>query len=166
MTPTPPLRTYLVDVAPEGALCACGRPADVVVPMDDGEFSYCWGDWEDITITLRRQGHAVENTPAARDARWCAEMPWLCPGEPAGPEQIKVLSRREFPGWSIIHSTRDRWWATRNPVINPRTGQVIGFHCTALDADTPEELREHLRFATTMEAPTVEPKTTWLGPGA
>lgn len=74
-------------------------------------------------------------------------------------EEAKAALRREFPGWSIIFSTRERWWATRNPVINRRTGRYIGHDCTALDADTPDALREQLRFVTAMEPPVLEPKT-------
>ncbi|GAA2636942.1 hypothetical protein SMC26_15860 [Actinomadura fulvescens] len=59
-------------------------------------------------------------------------------------DEVKARLRAEFPGWSIITTNRGRWWATRNPVRDPRTRRLVDHHVTALEADTAEELRAKL----------------------
>jgi hypothetical protein len=59
----------------------------------------------------------------------------------ADPKTIKAALRKEFPGWSIILSDRDRWWATRNP---RRTHRLLEHGVTALETDSPHELRAQL----------------------
>ncbi|GAA4081728.1 hypothetical protein [Actinomadura miaoliensis] len=54
--------------------------------------------------------------------------------------RIKAALREEFPGWSILHTDRHRWWATRGP----KPGEQVNNGESALDADTPEELRRLL----------------------
>ncbi|KAB2350120.1 hypothetical protein [Actinomadura rudentiformis] len=59
-------------------------------------------------------------------------------------EETKAAFRREFSGWSIITTSRDRWWATRNPECDPKTRWLVDHYVTALDADTADELRTQL----------------------
>jgi hypothetical protein len=65
------------------------------------------------------------------------------PGAEAG--TIKAALRGEFPGWSIILSDRGRWRATRNP---RRPQRPVEQGVTALEADSPHELRAQLLKAT------------------
>jgi len=58
--------------------------------------------------------------------------------------EIKAQLRAEFPGWSILYTDRRRWWATRGP----KPGEQVNNGASALDADTPEQLRELLRQVT------------------
>ncbi|MFI0451881.1 hypothetical protein [Actinomadura sp. 6N118] len=58
--------------------------------------------------------------------------------------EAKAALRRDFPGWSIITTNRDRWWATRNPERDPETRRLVDHSVTALDANTAEELRAQL----------------------
>jgi hypothetical protein len=58
--------------------------------------------------------------------------------------EAKAALRVEFPGWSIITTNRERWWATRNPVRDPTTRRYVDHRVTVLDADTPGELRAKL----------------------
>jgi hypothetical protein len=60
---------------------------------------------------------------------------------PPSPEAVKAALREEFgERWSIIHSSADRWWAFRLPMVGetPMSG-------VDLDADTAEELAAALR---------------------
>ncbi|GAA2635438.1 hypothetical protein SMC26_08445 [Actinomadura fulvescens] len=59
-------------------------------------------------------------------------------------QQTKAALRKEFPGWSIITTNRDRWWATRNPERDPKVRWLVDHSVTAVDADTAEELRAKL----------------------
>lgn len=59
----------------------------------------------------------------------------------------KAALREEFPGWSFIHTDRDRWWATRNPERTSQARRLADFRKSAVDADTPEELRALLKDA-------------------
>lgn len=58
--------------------------------------------------------------------------------------EIKAALRAEFPGWSIITTNRERWWATRNPVRDPMTNRLVHHNVTAVDADDADALREQL----------------------
>ncbi|MFP3962350.1 hypothetical protein SMC26_08475 [Actinomadura fulvescens] len=59
-------------------------------------------------------------------------------------DEIKRGLRGESPGWSIITTDRDRWWATRYPVHDPATRRLVEHSVTAVDADTAEKLRAKL----------------------
>ncbi|WP_067471574.1 hypothetical protein [Actinomadura hibisca] len=56
-------------------------------------------------------------------------------------EQQKL--REEFPGWSIIITDRDRWWATRGPLPRDQAGEVAD-----LEDDTADGLRAKLQAVT------------------
>ncbi|MFI0451139.1 hypothetical protein [Actinomadura sp. 6N118] len=58
--------------------------------------------------------------------------------------EAKAALRRDFPGWSIITTNRERWWATRNPDRDPMTNRLMDHHVTAVDADSAEDLRQQL----------------------
>ncbi|KAB2341874.1 hypothetical protein [Actinomadura rudentiformis] len=66
----------------------------------------------------------------------------------AGTDEIKAALRRDFPGWSIITTNRDRWWATRNPERDPVTGRLVDHFVTAVEADTSDELHAKLAEVT------------------
>ncbi|RKS79268.1 hypothetical protein BZB76_0720 [Actinomadura pelletieri DSM 43383] len=51
--------------------------------------------------------------------------------------------KADFPGWSIIHSDRGRWWATRGPLADKDLNREA-----SVDADTPEQLAEQIRAVT------------------
>lgn len=62
--------------------------------------------------------------------------------------QTRRALRAEFPGWNILYTDRQRWWATRGP----KPGTQVNNGASALDADTPEQLRELLRQVTGEES--------------
>ncbi|MFI6456925.1 hypothetical protein ACIBF6_35860 [Streptosporangium amethystogenes] len=63
---------------------------------------------------------------------------------------------REFPDWTIWRSDAGRWWATRH---HPLTSAQRDVGCAmTIDADDPEELREHLRVQRERSGE-VEPET-------
>lgn len=63
-------------------------------------------------------------------------------------EDAKTKLARDFPGWSIIHTDRGRWWALRLPRIDRSTGWPAHYRVSEVIVDTAEELREKLTEAT------------------
>ncbi|GAA4238890.1 hypothetical protein GCM10022254_56730 [Actinomadura meridiana] len=55
-------------------------------------------------------------------------------------DRTKARLKAEFPGWSIIHSDRGRWWAMRGPLDREDLSREA-----SVDADTAEELAERIR---------------------
>ncbi|WP_141579642.1 hypothetical protein [Actinomadura sp. WMMA1423] len=55
----------------------------------------------------------------------------------------KARLKDEFPDWSIIHTDRGRWWATRGPLTRAILNRVAD-----VSADTPEGLADRIREAT------------------
>jgi hypothetical protein len=57
--------------------------------------------------------------------------------QPEDVEAIRARLREEFPEWSIVVSSKSRWWASHTIV-----SETLG--TDAIDADGPDELRELL----------------------
>ncbi|RKS76499.1 hypothetical protein BZB76_1855 [Actinomadura pelletieri DSM 43383] len=62
---------------------------------------------------------------------------------PTSAADAQARLKAEFPGWSIIHSDRGRWWATRGPLLREDLNREA-----SVDADTPEQLAEQIRAVT------------------
>ncbi|MGI5165282.1 hypothetical protein ACQEU3_13065 [Spirillospora sp. CA-253888] len=67
----------------------------------------------------------------------------MCETFDCKPEVVKAELRAEFPGWSIIHTDRGRWWATRGPLPRDQANRIAD-----VEADTPEQLRARLQAVT------------------
>ncbi|GAA3957660.1 hypothetical protein GCM10023085_45190 [Actinomadura viridis] len=55
-------------------------------------------------------------------------------------DEIKARLCEEFgPSWSIVYSSRGRWWAFRGPMTSETFNEV-----SDVEADSPEDLRAKL----------------------
>ncbi|GAA2397978.1 hypothetical protein GCM10010191_00810 [Actinomadura vinacea] len=88
-----------------------------------------------------KESKAPTRSPADIAEFYC----WIAPVD--GVEAPKRELADDFPGWSIIHTDRGRWWAIRLPVMNRSTGWPATFDVSEVEADTAELLREKLTEA-------------------
>jgi hypothetical protein len=59
--------------------------------------------------------------------------------------RAKAPLERDFPGWNIVHSDADRWWAFLDPKRRPK--DKASARTTTVDANTPEGLYKLLAAA-------------------
>lgn len=59
------------------------------------------------------------------------------PPEPTADDfaDVKAKLKAKFPRWSIIHTDKGRWWATRGPLTKEDLSRV-----SDVNADSPAEL--------------------------
>lgn len=60
------------------------------------------------------------------------------------PEAMKARLKAAFPSWSIIHTDRGRWWATRPTLVREDLSHTAG---ATIDADTASQLYFKLKAA-------------------